>query len=378
MDATRRSPDLTAVGAVIAGYGAATLAAPHHWLGLPAALLAGWVIARLTAPPPGAAEAAAATERARAELQLRLADAEVERDAARAELRAAELESRRRKQATVDRLEKSSRELREFAFAATHDLQEPLRKLRMFGDLLLEDESDRLSPTGRGHLTRMRQAADHFEALLDDLLDLHRPENIPKAKRIDLADTLRAAVSEHATAIDELGATIEIGELATIEADPAQIRRLFSHLIDNALKFRRPGTAPRIEVVGRYLERPVDGTPCFALFITDNGIGFDRRYVNRIFQLFQRLHTQDDYPGRGIGLTLCRRIVEAHDGAITAQSAPGEGSTFIITLPIQRRLGTLPPPPISDGLLPPTVHRPDSEAPQPADHGRSDPPPRGR
>ncbi|MCB9530137.1 MAG: hypothetical protein H6701_17415 [Myxococcales bacterium] len=369
----RKAPYLIAISAVAAGYGAAALADDAWYVGVPVALLAGWIVARLAAPPPPDTTATTAVETERAELQLRLADAEVERDAARAELRAAELEIRRRKQVTVDRVEKSTRELREFAFAATHDLQEPLRKIRMFGDLLLEDEAERLSKVGRGHLTRMRQAADHFEGLLDDLLDLHRPEQIPAARRVELGEVLRAATAEHEATIEETGATIEIGELATIEADPIQLRRLFGHLVGNALKFRRPGVAPRVQVQGRYLERPVDGTPCFALMITDNGIGFDGRYVNRIFQLFQRLHTQDAYPGRGIGLTMCRRIVEAHDGAITAQSTPGEGSTFIVTLPINRRFTTLPPPPMSD-LLPPTVHRPDSEGPHHDERGRSDPP----
>lgn len=360
----RPGPATTAavVAAAAVGYGVASLAGPTWYLGLPAALLAGWVIGRLV-PRPAAAPAPT-PEPGRAELELRLTDAEVERDAARAELRAAELEIRRRKQLTAGRLEKSNRELREFAFAATHDLQEPLRKLRMFGDLLLEDEADRLSDAGRSHLARMLQAADYFEGLLDDLLDLHRPEQTPKAERVDLTRLIDEALAEHADEIEESGAQITIGELATIEADPGQLRRVFVHLIGNALKFSGEGERPRVEVEGRFLERPADGTPCFALFITDHGIGFDRRYVNRIFQLFQRLHTADAYPGRGIGLTLCRRIVEAHDGAITAQSAPGEGSTFIVTLPIQRRATTLPPLPLgSDGLLPPLAHRPDSELP---------------
>ncbi len=361
----RPGPATTAaVVAAAVGYGVAMLAGPTWYLGLLAALLAGWVISRFVPARP--AEAAAPTpppEPERAELELRLTDAEVERDAARAELKAAELEIRRRKQLTAGRLEKSNRELREFAFAATHDLQEPLRKLRMFGDLLLEDEAERMSDVGKSHLGRMLQAADYFEGLLDDLLDLHRPEQIPKAERVDLTRLIDEALAEHADEIEASGAQISIGQLATIEADPGQLRRVFVHLIGNALKFG--GDAPpRVEIEGRFLERPVDGTPCFALFITDHGIGFDRRYVNRIFQLFQRLHTADAYPGRGIGLTLCRRIVEAHDGAITAQSAVGEGSTFIVTLPIQRRITTLPPLPLgSDGLLPPIAHRPDSEMP---------------
>ncbi len=321
-------------------------------------------MARTTSPAPPPLPSTGSEARI-AELQLRIADVEMERDAARAEARAAEAEVRRRRQIGAERLEKSTRELREFAFAATHDLQEPLRKIRMFGDLLAEDEDERLSEAGRAHLVRMRQAADRFEGLLDGLLDLHRPDQLPKATRIDLETVAREAVEEHAALMAEAEAEVHIGELAVIEADPGQIRRLMAHLVGNALKFRRQGVRPRVDIGGRYMERPADGTPCFTLIISDNGIGFDRRYVNRIFQLFQRLHTADAYPGRGIGLTLCRRIVEAHDGAITAQSAPGEGSTFIVTLPIQRRAMTLPPPPIreGDGLLPPLASRGETEPP---------------
>lgn len=345
------------------GHGLASGAA---WWPAPLALglVLGIAMARTRALNPPTVERPLPDERI-AELQLRIADLEVERDAARAEVRAVEAEVRRRRQIGAERLEKSTRELREFAFAATHDLQEPLRKIRMFGDLLAEDERARLSEGGRQHLVRMRQAADHFEGLLDDLLDLHRPDQTPKAARIDLGEVARAAVEEHGSLVAEAGAEVRIGELATIEADPGQIRRLMVHLVGNALKFRRPGAGPHIEIGGRYLERPADGTPCFMLTISDDGIGFDQRYVNRIFRLFQRLHTADAYPGRGIGLTLCRRIVEAHDGAITAQSAPGEGSTFIVTLPIQRRATTLPPPPIreTDGLLPPMALRGETEPP---------------
>lgn len=363
-----------AIGALAAfGAGLAWGAGLRIWP-LPAVIvgLATW--AMLRARPPRAAARDGRAEQL-AELQLRLADAEVERDAARSELRAAEAEIRRRRQVAAERLDKSTRELREFAFAATHDLQEPLRKIRMFGDLLEEDERARLSPVGQAHLARMRQAADHFEGLLDDLLDLHRPDQVPKAARIDLAAVAREAVREHAALVEEADAEVHIGELATIEADPGQIRRLMAHLVGNALKFRRAGVRPRVDIGGRYLERPVDGTPCFALTVSDNGIGFDRRYVNRIFQLFQRLHTAEAYPGRGIGLTLCRRIVEAHDGAITAQSAPGEGSTFIVTLPIQRRAMTLPPMPRqTDGLLPPISAAVESDrpvAPRPEPAGES-------
>lgn len=361
---------LGVLGGLALGRGLTTGAGwwPLSVLGAAAVVAVALVVARTRAASrntPAPTPTMGGSDERIAELQLRIADVEMERDAARAEARAAEAEVRRRRQIGAERLEKSTRELREFAFAATHDLQEPLRKIRMFGDLLAEDERERLSPAGRGHLVRMRQAADHFEGLLDGLLDLHRPDQSPKAARIDLARVAREAVEEHATLVAEADAEVRIGELATIEADPVQIQRLMAHLVGNALKFRREGVRPRVDIGGRYLERPADGTPCFTLTVSDNGIGFDRRYVNRIFQLFQRLHTADAYPGRGIGLTLCRRIVEAHDGAITAQSAPGEGSTFIVTLPIQRRAMTLPPPPIreSDGLLPPLATRGETDPP---------------
>ncbi|MCA9538204.1 MAG: hypothetical protein KC620_04920 [Myxococcales bacterium] len=295
-------------------------------------------------------------------LQLALADAELERDAAREEARSAQLELKRRRQMAAERLDKTTRELREFAFAATHDLQEPLRKIRMFGDLLAEDERERLSEEGRDHLARMQKAANHLEALLNDVLDLHRPDHQPKAARIDLGALVAEVIDEHRLQIDRTQATVRVAPLATIEADRGQIERLLFHLIGNALKFHRADARPEVDVGGQYLERPADGMPCFALTVSDNGIGFEQRYVNRIFQLFQRLHTTEEFGGRGIGLTLCRRIAEAHDGAITAQSEPGQGSTFIVTLPLQRRAQTVPPRPMRDldNLLPPEPRRPDS------------------
>jgi signal transduction histidine kinase len=153
----------------------------------------------------------------------------------------------------------------------------------------------------------------------------------------------REVVSDLEAHIQQVGGRVEIGDLPTIEADPVQMGQLLQNLIDNALRFHRKGEAPVVKVQAQFLnggaEVPVkdasDATSC-QITVEDNGIGFDQKYVDRIFQVFQRLHGPSEYEGTGIGLATCRRIVECHGGSITARSAPGQGATFIATLPAKQ------------------------------------------
>jgi light-regulated signal transduction histidine kinase (bacteriophytochrome) len=240
-------------------------------------------------------------------------------------------------------LERSNRELQMFASVASHDLQEPLRKIEAFGDRLERKCRDALSEDGRLYVDRMRSAATRMRTLINDLLDYSRVTT--KARpfvQVALARIAADVVADLQVTIEACGGRVEIDPLPRLEADPTQIRQLMQNLIANALKFRRPDQPPvvRLSAVVHGREHG-DGGPAerCTLRIADNGIGFDTKYLERIFSIFQRLHGRNEYEGTGIGLATCRKIVERHRGAITAESAPGEGATFIVTLPLRQPAG---------------------------------------
>lgn len=246
-------------------------------------------------------------------------------------------------------LARSNAELQDFASVASHDLQEPLRKIQTFGDRLRSKEAVLLSPQGLDYLERMQNAARRMQILINDLLTLSRVTTqgqpfVPTS----LESILAGVLSDLEVRLQETGAEVRVGPLPTLEADPVQMRQLLQNLLNNALKFHRPEEPPRIEVTARILTTnskqrvaPVLPPSC-ELRISDNGIGFDEKYLDRIFQPFQRLHSRQQYEGSGIGLGICRRIVERHGGRITAQSTPGQGSTFIVTLPLKHPQGAMP------------------------------------
>jgi two-component system sensor kinase FixL len=235
------------------------------------------------------------------------------------------------------KLERSNRELEEFASVASHDLQEPLRKIQAFGDRLKMTCDGELGEEGRDCLRRMQSAAGRMQTLINDLLRFSRVES--KARpfvRVDLGAVAREVVSDLEVQIERAGAVVEVGPLPTVEADPLQMRQLMQNLIGNSLKYRRPEASPVVKVYGAGceddLQRDGAGRPC-QILVEDNGIGFDEKYLDRVFTVFQRLHGRTEYEGTGIGLAVCRKIVERHGGSITARSAPGRGATFIVTLP---------------------------------------------
>lgn len=231
------------------------------------------------------------------------------------------------------KLEWSNRELQDFAFVASHDLQEPLRKIQAFGDQLKTKYIDSLGDEGCDYLERMQSAAKRMQALIQDLLNYSRVTTKAEPfSPVDLSSLIQEVVTDLEMRIEKARGRVEVENLSNLEADPNQMRQLFQNLISNALKFRRE-EKPVIRVYG---QQKSSGEARYQIFVEDNGIGFDEKYLDRIFVPFQRLHGRGIYEGTGIGLAICRKIVERHGGSITAKSTPGKGSTFIVTLPMKQ------------------------------------------
>ncbi|MDG3008091.1 sensor histidine kinase [Paludisphaera mucosa] len=225
-------------------------------------------------------------------------------------------------------LRRSNDDLERFAATASHDLQEPLRKVQAFGDRLADRCGPMLDDRGREDLRRIVRAAGRMRGLIVDLLDLARVGLEARSfAAVDLAAVAAEVVSDLEVAIRESGGRVEVGPLPTIQADPVQMRQLFQNLIGNALKFHRPGEPPSVRVAARQV------AAAWELEVADQGVGFDAEHHERIFEPFQRLHGRNAYEGAGMGLAICRRIVDRHAGTIAATSAPGAGTTFRVALP---------------------------------------------
>lgn len=231
-------------------------------------------------------------------------------------------------------LKRSNRELQDFAFVASHDLQEPLRKIRAFGDRLHQSYSEVLGEQGADYVRRMQNASARMSKLIDDLLSFSRITT--KAKPflpVSLNKVAEEVIEDLEVAIQESGAQIDIADLPEIDADMFQMKQLFQNLLANAIKFRKPGVSPVITVTVEDGESAAAAGPdLVTILFSDNGIGFDEVFLDRIFLPFQRLHGKSEYSGTGIGLAVCRRVAERHGGSLTATSKVGEGSTFILTL----------------------------------------------
>lgn len=232
-----------------------------------------------------------------------------------------------------------NRELQDFAFVASHDLQEPLRKIRSFADLLKMEHGDKLDSEAQFYVDRMYESADRMSRLISDLLAFSSVTATDQpSESIDLRLVAQDVLSGLRASIVETGAEVMLGDLPVVEAYPSQIRQLLHHLVENALKFRRPNVHPVVRVYSlpedECAQSGGEGVCC--IVVEDNGMGFDEKYLDRIFSPFQRLHGSDDYEGTGMGLSICRRIVERHDGVITASSVPGKGSKFIVRLPLNQ------------------------------------------
>ncbi len=237
-------------------------------------------------------------------------------------------------------LERSNQELEQFAYVSSHDLQEPLRKIQSFGARLRKGCADTLDDKNKDYLDRIIGAAERMRGLIHDLLALSRiTSNRRPFEHVALREIMDNVMSDLTVLIEETGATITVGNLNTIEADPVQLHQLFQNLIGNALKFHRDSIAPVIDIQSRTSTRAVvDGLPMECeITVTDNGIGFDMRYIDRIFAPFQRLHSRNEFAGTGMGLAICRKIVERHSGSVTATSEIDSGTTFLVMLPVEHR-----------------------------------------
>jgi len=239
-------------------------------------------------------------------------------------------------------LEMKNQELQDFAYIASHDLQEPLRKIVTFGDILVSGSRDALDDEGRDCIDRMQKSAGIMRELLDSLLHYSRVTTRPSPyKKIDLREPVETALSNLEVTIEEKDALVEVGDLPTVEADPVQMSQLFQNIIGNALKFHPEGVSPRVKIYAPGLGKGKgDKKETHQVCVEDNGIGFDETHFDKIFMPFQRLHGKSKYQGVGMGLAICKKIMDRHGGKITAKSEVAKGSTFIITLPGRQEVRT--------------------------------------
>ncbi|TAN56229.1 MAG: GHKL domain-containing protein, partial [Rhodospirillales bacterium] len=231
---------------------------------------------------------------------------------------------------SAQEIQRSNAELEQFAYAVSHDLQEPLRMVASYVQLLARRYQGKLDNDADDFIRFSVDGAKRMQQMITDLLEYSRIQRKGNPmSRVELDEPLADALKNLELSVDEAGALIEIETrpLPTVTADSAQMARLFQNLIGNAIKYREKTRKPEIHVKVKRIGAQ------WEFRLSDNGIGIDPQYFDRIFQVFQRLHARADYPGTGIGLAVCRRIVERHGGRIWVESEPGKGSTFIFTLP---------------------------------------------
>jgi len=241
----------------------------------------------------------------------------------------------------VEELNHSNRELEDFAFVASHDLQEPLRKITTFSDRLSDKYKDVLTGDGLMYLSRMIASTENMRSLINDLLEFSR---ITKTQQpfgsVNLNLVLKQVKTDLELTIEETGTEINSHSLPQVEAISTQMKQLFTNIVGNAIKFHKAGVAPVINIDNHRLTEDEKiryelYQPCayYRISISDNGIGFEDEYTTRIFQVFQRLHGKSEYPGSGIGLAICKKILEYHHGLIFAENVPGVGARFTFIIP---------------------------------------------
>jgi PAS domain S-box-containing protein len=249
----------------------------------------------------------------------------------------------------TQKLEASNVELQKFAFVASHDLREPLRKIITFGSMLEREYKDTLGEKGNLYLQKMTGASLRMQKLIDDILDFSKLTVNPRAfTKVKLNDVVSQVLSDMEVATTKANANIQVSQLPEIEGNASQLGQLFQNLISNAVKFTKPGEAPVIRIHAKYVDAtnlPKDflkdhqfhlsmNKKYCQVFVEDKGIGFDEAYLDKIFLIFQRLHDRTEYEGTGVGLAVCKKVVDLHNGYITAYSKLGEGATFVFILPL--------------------------------------------
>lgn len=233
-------------------------------------------------------------------------------------------------------LRQSNKELEQFAYIASHDLQEPLRKVQAFSDRLASKYGDKLDDDGKLYISRMQDASNRMRGLIQDLLSYSRIRSKGQEfVSVDLNDIVRGVISDLEVRLEQTEGRVKVGDLPTVLADPLQMRQVFQNLIGNALKFKKSGVPPVVKIVSRTKENG------HVIVVQDNGIGFEQQYAERVFEIFQRLHGRSEYEGTGMGLAIVKKILERHVGSIRAESAAGQGARFILTLPNHTNLTDL-------------------------------------
>ncbi|HTJ14794.1 MAG TPA: ATP-binding protein [Dinghuibacter sp.] len=230
----------------------------------------------------------------------------------------------------VLQLRSTNEELERFAYAASHDLQEPLRKIMLFSERLLS-KNDQLDGDGQGYVDKISRAASRMQILIKNILEYSRSSvDSDPFEVTDLNVLVEALISDLEVSIEQKGASVSVEPLPVLRVIPSQIRQLFQNLIINALKFSRPDVPPRIRITAS-----AEAGGFYEISVRDNGIGFEQKYADKIFSLFSRLHSYDQFEGTGIGLAICKKIADKHGGMISASGEPGEGSVFIVSLPVR-------------------------------------------
>ena len=242
-------------------------------------------------------------------------------------------------------LEVSNHDLQQFASVASHDLKEPLRKIQVFSSMIRDNNF--VEAAGLSFFNKIILSSERMSRLIDDLLNFSKLSAADAFQRMDLNDIVQEILSDLELSIAEKGAVINVNGLPEADVTPGLMRQAFQNLISNALKFSKPGVPPVITiesqiVAGLDFQAPArEGGGYCRITVTDNGIGFDEKYRDRIFTLFQRLHPRDNYEGTGIGLAIVKKIVEKHNGMVTASSQPGNGTSFLMVLPLHQTGNTL-------------------------------------
>lgn len=241
----------------------------------------------------------------------------------------------------VNELSRSNKDLEDFAFMASHDLQEPLRKLSSFGEKLQDSAKELLTEEQINYLTRMLRATENMKHLIDSLLNFSLITQTQRNfEAADLNHIIKQVLSEQELKIDETNASINVTALPVIEAVGQQMKQLFNNLVHNALKFSSKGQEPKVNITSRELNAEekekagfTQNMVYYKITVNDNGIGFEPKESEQIFQIFKRLNAKYEYSGSGIGLAICRKIVDYHQGIIYAEGTPGNGASFCIILP---------------------------------------------